>query len=158
MTAIAVASRWTMTTTAGHTISGPLPPWDECNPSRTDVTPDLLRSHLSDLTHCRSFPGQTLDISTGAYVSGDGKRYVGPAEVLRTQITCRPYDDDPAERVPLANVELLAGGDDWIENLDPNGVADLAAKLRAQADRLDEVRVQLIAARADWAANGRAEA
>ncbi|WP_405584994.1 DUF6907 domain-containing protein [Streptomyces sp. NBC_01190] len=36
--------------------------------------------------------------------------------------------------------------------LDPDGLAEVAAQLRAQADRLDhEIRPQLVAVRADWA-------
>jgi hypothetical protein len=41
----------------------------------------------------------------------------------------------------------------WILGLDPNGLADIATKLRAHADLLDhKVRPALVAARKDWAA------
>ncbi|MFH8451992.1 hypothetical protein ACH4CD_22490 [Streptomyces fungicidicus] len=40
-----------------------------------------------------------------------------------------------------------------MEDLDPEGVTDVAAKLRGQADRLDQVAADLADARADWAEN-----
>jgi hypothetical protein len=81
-------------------------------------------------------------------VSCDG----GPgeeSEVFWGGIECSPYAEDPDPRVPVANVWLA--DDYWIHHLDPTGLAEFAAKLRAQADRLDlEVRPALITARADW--------
>jgi hypothetical protein len=57
-----------------------------------------------------------------------------------------------APRVPVVN--LLIVDDYWITDLDPNGLAEVAARLRAQADRLDrEVGPALVAAREDWAAH-----
>ncbi|BDE42678.1 hypothetical protein SLITK23_59230 [Streptomyces lividans] len=40
-----------------------------------------------------------------------------------------------------------------MEDLDPKGVTDVAAKLRGQADRLDQVAADRADARADWAEN-----
>ncbi|CAG6393405.1 hypothetical protein NMG29_02295 [Streptomyces cocklensis] len=64
-------------------------------------------------------------------------------------LDCDPYAEDPHPRMQVVSVAIV--GDVWINHLDPDGLAVLAAKLRAQADRLDhDVRPQLLAARADW--------
>lgn len=144
---------WTITTENGVKVTGYRPPWAPGDPSEDGIPAGWLELHLDDLAHVRYFDGQTVNVDTSRGVGED--RYYGPAGILSAGIWCKPYSDDPAERVPVVNVELLDGGDDWIHGLDPDGVADLAAKLRAQADRLDnEVRPALIAARADWAKNG----
>jgi hypothetical protein len=91
----------------------------------------------------------------------------------------KPPESDPASALrllPWMNLEgrpaylstnggFLSGLADEIEQLqlgsavdvfglDPDGLAEIAAKLRAQADRLDhDIRPQLLAARADWAAH-----
>jgi hypothetical protein len=150
----AVANRWTITTENGVKVTGHLPWWDGSDPSATGIKPDLLQLHLADLTHRTDFPGQPMLVDTPFGRDGHRERY--EADIFRTQITCRPYCEDPAGRVPTVSIEVI--DDCFVENLDPDGVADLAAKLRAQAAVLDEVRVQLIAARADWAANGQADA
>lgn len=148
---------WTVTTSNEVKVGGYLPGWADEDPSESDLDPKLLEICLADLVHYRSFDGQTVTVDTGQSGAEDG-RYRGPAEILHGGIYCHPHSDNPAERVPVVNVEILEGSDDWMENLDPDGIADLAAKLRAQADRLDnEVRPTLIAARADWAKNGGAK-
>jgi hypothetical protein len=145
----AAARRWTITTESGAKVSGHLPAWAEKDPSET-VRDDRLQISLSDLTHWTCFDGQTVPLDAPGF---DKDRYTGPSEILRGSIDCRPYATDPAERVPLVNVELT--DDHWINNLDPEGVADLAAKLRAQAERLtNEVLPALLAAREDWTKNG----
>ncbi|MFJ4407259.1 DUF6907 domain-containing protein [Streptomyces sp. NPDC088910] len=63
---------------------------------------------------------------------------------------CRPFAEEPEARAPVVNLAIVE--DFWIDGLDPAGLAQIAAKLRAQADRLDhEIRPRLVAARADWA-------
>ena len=54
--------------------------------------------------------------------------------------------------MPVVNIQVCLGR--RILGLDPQELADIAVKLRAQADRLqDEVLPALIAAREDWAAH-----
>jgi hypothetical protein len=80
--------------------------------------------------------------------SGPGEQ----EEVFCGTIDCHPYTNDPAPRVPVANIRIV--DDYWITNLDPAELADIAAKLRAQADWLDnEVRPALAATRDDWTAH-----
>lgn len=143
------ARQWAITTDNGARVSGHLPDWAKKDPTET-VPADRLELVLSDLTHWTCFDGQTVHLDAPGF---DKDRYSGPSTILRGSIDCRPYASDPAERVPLVNVELT--DDHWINSLGPDGVADLAAKLRAQADRLtDEVLPALVAARTDWAKNG----
>ncbi|MEE4545797.1 hypothetical protein V2S66_27990 [Streptomyces sp. V4-01] len=52
----------------------------------------------------------------------------------------------------MVNLQVSVGR--WILGLDPDGLADIATKLRAHADLLDHtVRPTLVAARDDWAAH-----
>jgi hypothetical protein len=142
------ASTWSVTTTTGFTVSGHLPAWADEDPSESGVPLGRLSIVLEDVGHRSSFEGQLLPARSPA-CEGDAAGHI-----LWGSIDCNPYVEDPAPRVPVANVALVA--DYWINDLDPAGVADLAAKLRAQADRLDdEVRPALVAARADWAAHHR---
>ncbi|MGW5674023.1 DUF6907 domain-containing protein [Streptomyces sp. NPDC003860] len=74
-----------------------------------------------------------------------------PEEIFRGHLQVRPFDSDPASRVPHVDLEVLEGR--WMENLGPADLADIADKLRAQAARLDETRKMLVQARIDWEAN-----
>lgn len=145
-----VARQWTITTDTGDTASGHLPPFADGNPSETGIPADLLQLALEDLTHRRNYDGQTVTVD----IPAAGGRYTGPEEILLPHIQLKPHSTDPADRVPTVSVELVSGGDHWIGPLDPAGVIDLAAKLRAHADRLDQVAAELTDARADWAKNG----
>lgn len=149
--AVEVVRRWTITTTNGFTAHGQLPAWAGEDPSR-EVAPDRLELSISDVHHAWQFDGPEVVSNTA---SSDGRR-IGLDTLLSGQMACIPYSSNPVERVPHVNIETLEGSDEWIEHLDPAGVADLAAKLRVHADRLDEIGRKLTEARADWAthANG----
>lgn len=142
---------WSISTTNGVTVTGYLPAWADKDPSETGVAADRLELNLIDINFYRGYPGQTVTIDTGAYETDNGKRYLGDLDILCAQIDCMPHATDPDLRVPVVNIELMHGGDDWIHGLDPAGVTGLASKLRAQANRLDQVAVDLTAYRADWA-------
>ncbi|MEW2518157.1 DUF6907 domain-containing protein [Actinacidiphila alni] len=143
-------AEWTVTAENGTTVTGHLPAWAEKDPSESGVPADLLETTLSDVGLYRYYPGQTATLDTTVYATADGSRYNGPAPILRPQIVCRPHDDDPAERVPLVQLEVVEGGDDWIPNLDPAGVISLADGLCEHAGRLYGVAADLADARADW--------
>jgi transcription elongation GreA/GreB family factor len=141
---------WTITTTDGQTATGTLMTRAEDDPSQDGVDPELLQDVLGDIGHRRHYAGPKVN----ADLAGIRGREVGETSILLPQIEVDPFDTDLAKRVPTVAVEMTAGSDDWISGLDPAGVAGLAAKLRAQADLLDQVAADLAAARADWAANG----
>jgi hypothetical protein len=72
--------------------------------------------------------------------------------VFAGSIDCNPYDTDRRRRVPVVNIQV--GPSHWILGLDPQELAAVVSKLRAQADLLrDEVLPALIAAREDWSAH-----
>jgi hypothetical protein len=151
-TTVAPGGTCTFALANGSSVSLYRPAWAEGDdPSEDNLTPDELRMHLEDLHHARSYKALRVDAANLQQTKG---RYRGPAAILCPQLDVRPYSDDLAERIPTVSVEISEGSDDWIENLDPAGVADLAAKLRAQAAVLDQAARDLTAARADWAANG----
>ncbi|WP_405585862.1 DUF6907 domain-containing protein [Streptomyces sp. NBC_01190] len=139
---------WTITTTAGFTVEGYLPAWAEEDPSATGVPLDRLPVRLADVGHWTHFGGQSMRVRSPAFEGEGGGE--GEEQVFWGSIDCHPYADDPEPRVPVVNLAIIE--DFWINNLDPDGLARVAAQLRAQADRLDqEIRPRLIAARADWA-------
>lgn len=139
------ARGWSIATTAGDAISGHLPAWADHDPSATHVPLDQLSVELADISHRAYFDGQLLRVRKGSSTAADEC-------VLWGVLVCDPYAEEPDPRVPVVNVAVV--DDHWITHLDPDGLAELAAKLRAQADRLDqEIRPQLVAARADWAAH-----
>ncbi|MFC4035307.1 DUF6907 domain-containing protein [Streptomyces polygonati] len=139
---------WTIGTTAGFTATGYLPAWAEEDPSDSGVPLDELQLRLADINHWTHFDGQTMQVRLPAF--GGEASQVGEAQVFRGSIDCNPYAEEPEPRVPVVNLAIIE--DFWINDLDPEALGDLAAKLRAQADRLDhEIRPRLIDIRADWA-------
>lgn len=139
---------WTITATTGHTVTGHLPTWAAKDPSETDVSIELLAARVSDLNHYTEFEGQTVRVETTEAMS----RQAADEQLLFGSIDCYPYAEDPESRVPTASINITAAC--WISDLDPDGLAQFTAKLRAQADRLDhEVLPMLLAARAEWAAH-----
>lgn len=137
---------WTLAIEGGGQISGYRPPWAEH--SSTDDSNKPLRAdrleQLVDLDHWTSFDGVELMV--------DGPGFGDPAEVedvFRGQLQVRPFDSAPAERVPHVDLEVVENR--WMTALGPDELAGVISSLRAQADRLEQVHAQLVAARADWA-------
>lgn len=142
-----------------HAVTGYLPAWAEGDPTATDVPLGRLAVVMADMSHQAPFDGQFVAVrcpsmETGTETSDVGDGQSSTEYILWGNIECSPYAQDPNLRVPVVNIAVIA--DFWINGLDPAGLADVAGKLRAQADRLDhEVRPALMAARADWAAHHR---
>ncbi|SDO51832.1 DUF6907 domain-containing protein [Actinacidiphila guanduensis] len=138
---------WTITTDTGFSISGHLPDWAEEDPSAQGVPIERLGLMLSDINHHRGFVGCPLPVHVPDGRTGTATESV---EVLHVGIDCDPYAPEPELRQPVANLCLV---DDYmVPGLDPDGLARLAAALRAHADLLDgEVRAALVRARGDWA-------
>ncbi|WP_329134027.1 hypothetical protein OG552_17680 [Streptomyces sp. NBC_01476] len=147
----AVGRRWVMTTAAGVKVKGYLPAWADCDPSMREVPLDVLPFRLADVCHREVFEGLSLRVCSPPSEGESGQE--GEEQVLWGSIDCCPYAEEPERRQPLVSVALVA--DFWINGLDPEGLADLASLLRAQADRLEhEALPRLVAARADWAEHG----
>lgn len=143
---------WAITTTAGYSASGYLPTWAQDDPSQDGVPLERLPIALADIRHQTTFAGQTAQIWNPT--AGRDETQAEETAVLWGTIDCRPYADQPQARMPLVNIAVV--NDCWITDLDPDGVTNLAALLRAQADRLDHnIRPRLLAARADWAEHHR---
>ncbi|MFD4571568.1 ATP-binding protein [Streptomyces sp. NPDC058417] len=139
--------KWTITTDSGRATSGYLPAWAEDDPTEARVPPDDLRERLADINHRHLFDGPTMPLT-----APDVWETVEEDAVFEGSIDCSPYHPNPGLRVPVVNLQVCVGR--WILGLDPRGVAEVAAKLRAQARLLDEkVRPALVAAREDWSAH-----
>jgi hypothetical protein len=140
---------WSIATNEGVTATGYLPAWSEDDPTTAGVPLAHLPTALADVSHRAHFDGQTFpvhDPDTGAPPTESAEE-----RALWGVLVCNPYAEEPDPRVPVVNIAILR--DYWINHLDQDGVAEVAAKLRAQADLLDhDVRPRLIAARAYWAA------
>jgi hypothetical protein len=137
----------TITTDSGSTTSGYLPAWAEDDPTEADVPLDQLPERLAGINHRNFFEGPMVPLTAPDVWEG-----VEEDAVFEGRIDCNPYDPDPGLRVPVVNLQVCVGR--WILGLDPLGVAEVAAKLRAHADFLDaKVRPALNAAREDWAAH-----
>ncbi|MFJ5608355.1 ATP-binding protein [Streptomyces sp. NPDC093221] len=138
---------WTIATEGGAVVSGYLPEWAEDDPTEVGVPPDLLPSLLAQINHRSLFEGPMLPLAAPDVWDG-----VEEDAVFEGSIDCDPYDEDPRLRMPVVNLHVAVGR--WIPALDPQGLAEVTAKLRAHADFLDtKVRPALIAAREDWAAH-----
>lgn len=136
---------WTIATTSGYTASGYLPAWAEEDPSRTGVRPERLDIELSGLTHEAAFGGQFMRVCPAAVDPGQD------SVVFAGSIQCGPHvGDDLRPRDPVVNIQLV--DDLWLIDLDPAGVAEVAAHFHDFAELLlTKVVPELSAARADWA-------
>ena len=142
-TAVQTKTTWAIATSTGDTVTGHQPTWAENNPSQTGVPPERLEIVLADICHYTDFSAQGIRVAT----HGGPGTFTG---ILGGSIDCHPYAQDPAPRIPVVNLQII--DDHWIHNLDPDQLAAITAKLRAQADYLDhEIRPALTAARTDWA-------
>jgi hypothetical protein len=145
-------SPWSISTTGGVSLTGYLPPWADEDPSETDIPLENLSVKLIDLAHWRAFDGQRMPVHHPARADGAGRAGEAEESLFDGHITCYPYSEDPRERTPYANVRVV--DDFWLNHLTPEGLAKLAAQLRAQADHLEkDVTPILEAARNDWAAH-----
>ncbi|WP_333769310.1 DUF6907 domain-containing protein [Streptomyces sp. IBSBF 2435] len=139
--------KWTITTEVGSVTSGYLPEWAEDDPSEAGVPLDQLPLRLGGINHRNFFEGPLVLLTA----TGGGDDAEEDA-VFAGSIDCNPYDPDDRLRVPVVNIQVSP--DHWILGLDPQELADIASKLRAQADVLhDEVLPTLIAAREDWSSH-----
>ncbi|WUV74752.1 hypothetical protein OHA86_20295 [Streptomyces sp. NBC_01477] len=128
-------------------MSGYLPDWAEDDPSEAGVPLDLLPVRLGGINHRTFFEGPLMHL-TATNSRDDAEEDV----IFAGSIDCNPYDTDTRLRKPVVNIQ--ASPHHWILGLDPGELADVASKLRAQADLLrDEVLPALIAAREDWSAH-----
>jgi hypothetical protein len=152
--AAAPPRQWTITTETGVTVRGHLPEWAESDPSKANIPANRLQLHVSDIYHRRGYAGPTVKVNIPGY---DTDRYTGDDEILLPTMRRKPHSDDPADRIPVVVVEAVAGSDDWLGPFDPAGLCDLADKLRAHADLLDDVAAHLQDAREGWARNGGAK-
>ncbi|MFJ5608118.1 DUF6907 domain-containing protein [Streptomyces sp. NPDC093221] len=142
-----VPGRWTITTPNGPEVSGYLPDWAEDDPSESGVPFDLLPLRLTHIEHRTFFEGQTVSL-VETWPGNAAEEEV----VLGGSIDCAPYASDPRFRLPVVNIQVCP--EHWIAGLDPDGVAEIAARLLDQAELLiREVRPALIAARKDWEAH-----
>lgn len=138
---------WTITTTSGFATSGYLPEWAEDDPSEAGVPLDLLPVRLCAINHRNFFEGPLMRL-TATSGRGDAEEDV----IFAGSIDCNPYDADTHLHVPVVNIQVSPSH--WVLGLDPHELADVASKLRAQADLLrDEVLPALVAAREDWSAH-----
>ncbi|MFJ2957072.1 DUF6907 domain-containing protein [Streptomyces sp. NPDC087270] len=145
----ATPRRWTLTTIDGATIHGHLPGWAGADPSEHNVPTNELADRLADIHHTVRFPGQTLPVYTAAARTGKSVEQ----EILSCSVDCTPYAKDPEPRAPVANLHLCE--ENWIPDLDPDGLARVADHFRAQADRIDhQILPMLVAACEDWNING----
>jgi hypothetical protein len=138
--------RWTITTTDGQKLSGPLGSWAEEDPSETDVPPESLARRLEDLTLWAAFPGASIAVQSKAF-----EDWETPVEypVMRASLDCYPYEEDPARRSPLLNIELAP--ECSVIDLDPDRLAVFLAAMRAQLDLLEQVAGKaLLDAREEW--------
>ena len=136
---------WTITTEGGSVTSGYLPAWAEDDPSETGLPVDLLPARLAGINHRNFFEGTMMPLTTT-----DTRDDAEEDALFEGSIDCNPYDADPRLRVPVVNIQVCLGRQ--ILGLNPQQLADIAAKLRAQANRLhDEVLPALITARENWA-------
>lgn len=136
--------QWTISTVNGPEVAGYLPYWAEDDPSEAHVPLDQLPLRLVQVEHRTFFEGQTVNLAM-PLPGSDAEEEV----IFGGSIDCTPYAADPRSRLPVVNVQVCPHC--WITGLDPDGLADIAAKLRTQAEHLlDVVRSALIAAREDW--------
>lgn len=103
-------------------------------------------SALEDLTHVsRAVTAEVEVVDTWA----DGEAVRMTAPILVAQIRHNPYSENPQRNQPFATFEPSDG--EIADELGPEELAAIVARIRAHADRLDDVITQLVQARAEYA-------
>lgn len=142
---------WSVSTAGGFIFTGYLPPWADEDPSDTEVSLERPSVKLIDLAHWRPFDGQRMRVHHPALADDAGNTGDVEDSLFGGHIVCYSYSEDPQERTPCANVRVV--DDFWLNNLTPEDLTTLAAKLRTQADHLEKaVAPVLQEARNDWTA------
>ncbi|MEU3432331.1 hypothetical protein [Streptomyces sp. NPDC006863] len=70
--------------------------------------------------------------------------------VLSATLNMLPFSDSIALRAPHVSVEVVQ--DEWIEGLDPDGLATVIGTLRGRLEHLEQMHGRLEAARVEWRA------
>ncbi|WUF62428.1 hypothetical protein OG530_19135 [Streptomyces decoyicus] len=138
---------WTLSVRGGGVFTGYLPPWADENPTETDVPAADLTFKLKDIAHQQYILGAPLNVFTPAGCTEEPGVY--EEHVLSGYMSVAPHSEDTREHAPAVSLQLVE--DHWLQDLGPDELADVIAKLRQQADRLAGVHAHLIQARADWA-------
>ncbi|MEV6537310.1 hypothetical protein AB0M86_48675 [Streptomyces sp. NPDC051639] len=99
---------------------------------------DDQATDLDDLAHSSTVTALQMRVNAAA-----------PSPLLSAAILQSPYEDVTSERVtPRAPYVVFApSDDDFTIELDADGLADVIAQIRQHADRLVQVRNQLMALR-----------
>ncbi|MEV1006105.1 hypothetical protein [Streptomyces sp. NPDC049881] len=147
----AAGRTWTVHIEGGGRVDGYLPSWA----TRTTVTdepfvPQLAADSveaLADIDHWTIGQGVRLPHTI------DHADKPITVEMFTPTVLVSPFSDDEARQVPVVDIEVTP--DVLMASLDPARLAEVIAVLRAHCDRLDRVRADLMAARADWEVNGR---
>ncbi|WP_164837771.1 hypothetical protein [Streptomyces sp. B27] len=71
--------------------------------------------------------------------------------VLSATLNMLPFSDSIALRAPHVSVEVVQ--DEWIEGLDPDGLATVIGTLRERLEHLEQMHGRLEVARAEWRAS-----
>lgn len=118
---------WLRLITGGGQIVETCPVWCTADHARD------VHSNLDDLAHSGEAPAVEL-----------------PVEALIAQVRVDPYSTNPRRHVPYATFEAVDG--EMLDELAPEDLAAVIAKVRAHCDALDGVLGQLVAARAEYGA------
>ncbi|MFD5940246.1 DUF6907 domain-containing protein [Streptomyces griseus] len=68
--------------------------------------------------------------------------------VLSATLNMLPFSESIALRAPHVSVEVIQ--DEWIEGLDPDGLATVIGTLRERLEHLEQMHGRLEVARAEW--------
>lgn len=71
--------------------------------------------------------------------------------VLSATLNMLPFAESIALRAPHVSVEVVQ--DEWIEGLDPDGLATVIGTLRERLEHLERMQGRLEVARAEWRAS-----
>lgn len=94
---------------------------------------------LEDLAH---YIGEHAEMTLPIW---DAEQGTVDTVVLGGQIAVYPYSQNPERTVPHVNLEVFQ--DEYMENLGPDELSDVIARVRAHLDVLEELRGRLVQAR-----------
>lgn len=102
-------------------------------------------------SYCESDHGHDVRSNLDDLAHSSGETFVElSVEALIAQIRVDPYSTNPRRRVPYATFEAVDG--EMLDELGPEDLAAVIAKIRAHCNALDGVLDQLVQARAEYGA------
>ncbi|MCP9209312.1 DUF6907 domain-containing protein [Streptomyces sp. NEAU-Y11] len=133
---------WTMRTHDGDEHTETCPAW--CTTTEIHQRETESTIHPSDIWHQSDHVAMPLVLTESRETYED--------LVLIADVAVIPHSDEPEQRIPHVNVQMIGDQDFWTGPMGPDEFGTVIDRLAAHVDQLRAVHARLVQARAEWQA------